>query len=284
MVKKSIGIYGDITIQSPFNTDRLTIEVSNHHIACMVKLAVKDQIVALEVFQFDSLELEWYEIFQSVRSKSRVLERGFIDTKVFFNLPETVLIPEEKFSQQAANDYVELIHGNVIGQLIKTDTIQITPPVMVAYSVKRNLSDAINSNLMMITTRNSHSIITEHALSTKRAYNHTLLKVQLYYQEMLVCLIHDGKLLLTQLFEQSSQEDVLYHLLNVLHQFHLSTDETTIELSGVIEAKTTLYENVKKVFSKITFDNITEEQIFTDDFLKYPKHYFTPYLNLIQQA
>jgi Protein of unknown function (DUF3822) len=279
MVKKTAGIYGNIAVQSPFNTDQLVIEVSKYHIACLVKLAIKNQLVALELYTFDSTENDWYEIFQQVRSKSRVLDRGFIDTKVYLNLPETILIPKEKFSQEAAINYIELLFGDAVLDVVKTDSTNFD--VIIASKVNRSLIETVNSNLMMISIKNTYSSVINNVLNPSRPYNHTLLKVQVYGNQILLVLTHNNQLLATQLYHILSNEDVLYYLLNALQQFNLKTDETTLELSGAIEIKSALIDNLKKVFSKITYDNIKDDIIFSDDFNKQPKHFYTPYLNLM---
>jgi len=280
MVKKAVGVYGDISIKSPFNSDQLIIEISNCHIACMVKLSTKGELSAVEVYHFNSQEEEWYDIFQDIRSRSKILSRGFIDTRIYLNLPETVLIPSNLFKESTAAQYLQLIHGDVINQVIKTEAIDVQPAITVATKIKRTLMDAINSNLMMITIHNSFKYFIENLLSPKRPYNHTLLKVQLYSGEMMVGLLHNNQLLIAQLYTQNTSEDILYHLLNILQQYKLRPEETTIELSGMIEIKTALYENIKKVFPRITFEFPNEELTVLHDFTKYPKHYLTPYLNL----
>jgi Protein of unknown function (DUF3822) len=279
MAKKIVSVYGDISIKSPFNSDQLIIEISNYHIACIVKLSIGGELSAVEVYSFNSFEEEWYDIFQDVRSKSKILNRGFIDTRVYFNLPETVLIPNDIYKESAAAEYLQLIHGDIINQVIKTDTVP-KHSITVATKIKRGLIDAVNSNLMMITMHNSYKIFIENLMDSKRNYNHSLLKVQLYNDEMLVGLMYDSKLMIVQLYAQSSPEDILYHLLNVLQQYSLKPEESTLELSGNIEIKTPLYENLKKVFPRITFENPNEELIKLHDFTKYPKHFLTPFLNL----
>jgi len=280
MAKKVVSVYGDISIKSPFNSDQLIIEISNYHIACMVKLSIKGELSAVEVYTFNSYEEEWYDIFHDIRSKSKILNRGFIDTRVYFNLPETVLIPNNLFKESTATEYLQLIHGDIINQVVKTEAVDINPGITVACKIKRGLIDAVNSNLMMITLHNSHRAFIENLMNPNRTYNHSLLKAQLYNDEILIGLVYNSQLLIVQLYEQHTSEDILYHLLNVLHQYNLKPEETTLELSGDIELKTPLYENLRKVFPRITFDNPSEELIKLHDFTKYPKHYLTPLLNL----
>ena len=280
MAKKVVSVYGDISIKSPFNSDQLIIEIGNHHIACLVKLSVQGELAAVEVYSFNSNEDEWYDIFQDIRQKSKILNRGFIDTRVYFNLPESVLIPSNLYSEASANEYLQLIHGDTINQVIKSEAINVVPSITVATKIKRGLIDAVNSNLMMITTHNTYALFVENLLSPSRVYNHILLKVQLYTGEMLVGLLYNNKLQIVQLYAQETPEDILYHLLNVLEQHNLKAEETTLELSGYIEIKTPLYENIKKVFPRITFDMPSDDIIKLHDFTKYPKHYLTPFLNL----
>lgn len=280
MAKKVVSVYGDISIKSPFNSDQLIIEIGNHHITCLVKLSIKGELSAIEVYSFDSFEEEWYDIFQDIRFKSKILNRGFIDTRVYLNLPETVLIPTNLFTESSATEYLELIHGDSINQVVKTESVAVEPGITVATKIKRSLLDAINSNLMMITMHNAQTVFIENLMSPKRSYNHSLLKVQLYTGEMLLGLMYNSQLQIVQLYNQDTPEDILYHLLNVLEQYNLKAEETTLELSGYIEIKTPLYENIKKVFPRITFDMPAEELIALHDFTKYPKHYLTPFLNL----
>ncbi len=282
MAKKVVGLYGDIASQSPFNSDQLFIEVSNHHVTCIVKMVAKSTFGAIEVFHFNSNEEEWYDIFQTIRSKSRILDRGFIDTRVFYNLSEVVLVPFPKFTPSAAEGYLQMVHGDTANHVIKYDEAKVNPSLVVAYKIKRALSDTVNSNLMMVTTRHTFTNIIEDVLSPKRPYNHTLLKVQFYNKEMTIALVHNEKLMLVQTYEQNTPEDALYYLLNVLQQHKLRTEEATIELSGNIEIKTPLYENIKKVFPKISFDNLSEDYVFAADFADYPKHFLTPYFNLVK--
>ena len=280
MAKKVVSVYGDISIKSPFNSDQLIIEISNYHIACMVKLSIKGELSAVEVYTFNSYEEEWYDIFQDIRTKSKILNRGFIDTRVYFNLPETVLIPNNLFKESTATEYLQLIHGDIINQVVKTEAVDINPSITVATKIKRGLIDAVNSNLMMITIHNSQRAFIENLMNPNRSYNHSLLKAQLYNDEIMIGLVYNSQLLIAQLYEQHAPEDILYHLLNVLNQYSLKPEETTLELSGDIELKTPLYENLRKVFPRITFDNPSDELIKLHDFTKYPKHFLTPILNL----
>lgn len=282
MAKKVVGLYGDIASQSPFNSDQLFIEVSNHHVACIVKMSAKNTFGAIEVFHFNSNEENWYDIFQTIRSKSRILDRGYIDTRVFYNLPETVIVPFTKFTSDAADGYLQLMHGDNGNAVIKYDEVKVTPSLVVAYKIRRAISDTVNSNLMMITTRHTFSYIIEDVLSPTRPYNHTLLKVQFYNKEMTIALVHNEQLLLIQTYEQNMPEDALYYMLNVLQQYNLPTEEATIELSGNIEVKTPLYDKIKRVFPKISFCNLDDAFVFATDFQDYPKHYLTPYFNLVK--
>jgi len=77
-------------------------------------------------------------------------------------------------------------------------------------------------------------------------------------------------LLLTQTFAYSTPEDVLYYLLNTCRQFNLSQQELQLQLSGLIDKRSSLYNELYQYFIHIDFReagwNLKNE---------YPAHFFT---------
>jgi hypothetical protein len=280
MVEKKISIYSEVEAQSPFNNDILIIEVSNNHIALLAKLAGKNTIAGFELFEFESTDDDWYNVFYRVRTNSTILNRGFNDTRLYFNNNESVLTPADKFSGNNAEEYLQLIHGDNTSHVVKYDNVNINPALVNIYRIKRALNDIINTNLMMVTSRHIYSNIIESLLNGNRFFDSNFIKLQFYHHHFIVTVIKYNKLQLIQSYNYSNSDDILYYLLNVTQQFSLPTDDTQVEISGFIDLKSHQYEYIRKVFSKITFENIGRDTIFKDHLTLYPAHYFTPFLNL----
>ncbi len=280
MVEKKISIYGELEAQSPFNSDQLLLEVSDTHMALLVKMASKEQIAALEIFTFNSLESDWYDIFFQVRTQSVILDRSYNDTRVFYNLKEAVIVPVEKFNTNSADDYLSTIHGEPTNHVVKFDYVNIVPQVVTVYRIKNALNDMVNSNLMMVTPRHIYSKIIEQLFKDGKSYYTAFIKVQLYYHQFIVVLANNNKLQFIQCYDYETAEDVLYYLLNIVQQFNLSVDYTEIEISGFIQTRSNLFDYIQKVFPKVYFDKVSDEFLLKENLEKYPPHYFSPYLNL----
>ncbi len=280
MVQKQISIYGELETETSFHSDQLLLEVSNTHIALMVKFSGKKYVGAFELFQFDSDQMEWYDIFQQIRTESIILDRSYNDSRVFFNLNEAVVIPAHAFSTSAADAYLTAIHGDSTQHAVKYDNISVNEGLVNIYRVKKALNDMVNSNLMMVTPRHVYSKLLENVLDSKALSNGVFLKLQFYYDQMLVLLIKDGKLFLIQSYIYQTADDVLYYLLNIAEQFQLSTTEIQVEISGILDVKSHEFDYIEKLFKKISFSDLKEDDLFKNYIGEYPPHYFTPFINI----
>ncbi len=278
MVQKQISIYGELETESPFNSDQLVLEVSNTHIAMMVKFSGKKHVGAFELFQFDSNLMEWYDVFQQVRVESIILDRSYNDSRVFFNLNEAVVIPAAAFSTDAADAYLTAIHGDSIQHAIKYDNINVNEGLVNIYQVKKSLNDMVSSNLMMVTPRHVYSKLLETILNSNKVSKGVFLKLQFYYKLMVVVLIKDGKLFLIQSYTYQTADDVLYYLLNIADQFQLSPNEAEVEISGIMDIKSHKFDYIEKLFKKISFSDIEPGNPFQNFIGEYPPHYFTHFL------
>lgn len=280
MVQKQISIYGELETQSPFNSDQLVLELSNTHIALMVKFSGKKYVGAFELFEFDSNIMGWYEIFHQIRTVSIILDRSYNDTRLFFNLSEAVVMPSQAFNTNAADAYLTAIHGDSTNHIIKYDNIVSDAVLINVYRVKKSLNDIVNSNLMMVTPRHTYSKLLENVLNNNIVFQGAFLKLQFYNNLMNVVLLKEGRLHLIQSFNFQTPDDVLYYLLNIAEQFQISTTDTPVQISGLIDLKSPYFDYIEKVFKQISFETLKVDNVFRNYSGEYPPHYFTPFLNL----
>jgi len=281
MVQKRIVLYGNPEVQTPFNSDQLVVEIGNDHIALMVKNAGSNTIGSFELFETDSSVSEWPETFFEVRNQSDILKRGFNDTKIYYNLPESVIIPSEKFEEEASEDFLNVIYGDKLNAIVKHEKINASSRSMEnIYRIDKSLNDVIKSNFVMLSSSHVYSKILTQLLGGNRFISGSFLKVQFYYRYMVVVLVKYGRLQMIQTFSSKTPDDVVYHLLNVVEQFSLIAEHTDIELSGIIDKKSQQYELISKIFPQCSEEKIAEENkipLITE----YPEYYFIPFLNLV---
>jgi len=280
MVRQIIDIHSDVAIHSPFNTDQLIVEISESSLTLIVKIGNTTKVDALEVYDFDPKNDDWFDVFYLARTESSILSRGFNSTKVFFNLPEAILVPDSLFDINHINDYIETIHGSTENNITKSEKAGISPDINVVYRIPKSLFDMIHSNFMMVDTEHIYTRIIKATLTSSYAAG-TFLKVQFYHHHMIIAMVQYGKLQVVQSFALNTSDDAVYHLINLSEQFGISISQTDVELSGIIDPKTNPYIHINKLFAKVFFEKVDFHNFLTIEDTEYPTHYFLPYMKLV---
>jgi hypothetical protein len=279
MVEKRISIYGDLDVLSPFNSDQLFFEISETHAALIVKSGLKNELNALEYFEFDKLKQDWYEIFYQIRMHSKILDRSYNDTKVFYHLKEVVIVPAALYNADTSDIYLSTLFGDVENSVTNRDEVFSTLELYLPYKISKPLFDMVNTNLMMVSSKHSYSKIAEQLFRANKGAGGYFLKVIFYHNMITVALMNHNKLQLIQSYSFETPDDLLYLLLNLLQQFGITASELQIEVSGMLDVKSKNMEYLNKLFPKIVFDIYVEDAGFKNFCKEYPIHYFTPFLN-----
>ncbi len=280
MVRQIIDIQSDVAVHTPFNADQLIVEISETSLALVVKIGNSTKVDALEVYDFDPKNDDWFDVFYYARSESKILSRGFNATKVYFNLPEVVLVPNTLFDINHINDYVEAIHGSTGNNITKSEKVGIMPDINVVYRISKSLFDMIHSNFVMVDTEHVYTKFIKSALESTYSVG-TFLKIHFYHHHIVVGLVQYGKLQIVQSFHFDVPDDVVYHLLNLSEQFGISISQTDVELSGILDDNSFPYTHINKLFAKVFFEASSDTNNFVKAYEEYPEHYFLPYLKLV---
>jgi hypothetical protein len=89
-----------------------------------------------------------------------------------------------------------------------------------------------------------------------------------------------GQLQLIQHFAYQDSKDVLYNLLNCCHQLQMNREVLVLELSGMVEKKSALYDDLELYFLNIRFDSMEDSIKMTDELIQYPNHFFSSLLKM----
>ena len=279
MVEKRISIYGELDVLSPFNSDQLFFEISESHATLIVKSGSSADINAFEFFEFNKATQDWYEIFYQMRLHSKILDRTYNDTKIFYHLREAIVTPAAQYTTESAETYLPALFGDVELSIIRHDEVFAPADVYISYKIPKPLFDMVNTNLMMVTAKHSYCKILENILQSNKSTDSYFLKVIFYHNMLTAVLMHYGKLQLIQSYHFETADDMLYYLLNIVHQFNITAADLSIEVSGMLDIKSKKMEYVAKLFPKLTFDNNLSGASFKAFVKEYPAHYFTAFYN-----
>jgi hypothetical protein len=280
MIEKTIGIYSDLLSRSAFNEDTLVVEIGVSHIACLVKMQKGGEIAAFEFYKAEDVNNEWDDLFYELRTNSGLLDKSYGNTKVFYNVEESVLIPAYKFNGNAAANYIDVLYGDADNTVVKQDDVKSSEQLFVAYRIHKTLHDAVNRNFLNLKQHHVYTASVQNVLSKERGGTNELLKLQFYEDKIIAAVTRDGKLQIVQSFSYQSAEDVLYYALHLANTYNLNPDELHLELSGVIASGSQAYQLLQQYFKNMFVENIDEGALLEEKLRQYPLHYFSPFFNL----
>ena len=107
------------------------------------------------------------------------------------------------------------------------------------------------------------------------------IKTIFYADKIVVLIFKDHQLQLVQSFSFQTANDVVYHLLNCCVQFNMSSEEVVLQVSGLVDRQSEVYNELLKYFLHFLFDEI-DDSIRIADNLKdqYQAHYYSSFLKM----
>lgn len=135
MAQKTIAFYPSTAIE-PGNGKQMHMEIGPLHVACAVTADGKPY--AFEYFELRDDINDWSDVFFELKNDSLLLDKNFGPVNIICNFREALLIPAEKSSNAAIEDYLSLIHGESGKDDIKHDKIATDPAMVNVYRIKKN--------------------------------------------------------------------------------------------------------------------------------------------------
>lgn len=278
MPQKTFSLYSP-SFDVDHSSDQFFFEISNTHMACVVKKEETQQVVAFELFTFSQQESKNFEnLFLAINMGSKLFDKVYKSNTLFVNNEYAQLIPIAKFNIETAKDFLELIHGDDKDAKIYTDDLPEGLDMVNTYRVPADWLEVIEEHLLGVHIKHTFSsIVTD--FFTSNAGIDFLITVRFYHQHFIAAVFTNHKFHFIQYYQYQTKEDVLYHLLNMMQQFGLSMNDLVLDISGMIDLNSSLYAELVKYFSNIIVADINIDKVaFEID--GHPLHYFTPFFKL----
>lgn len=280
MVTKWIGFYGSVPNKGNNSTNHLFVEISATQIVYLVKNTVNAQLEAIEVFHFSNKQTDWSDIFFDIKEYSLLLGLSFSNTTIYLNIQEALLLPHKNLSSSSAEDFLSLVYGPEKNTLTKHDKIDFSLPFVTIYRIKNTLLEILNRNFILFNIQHTYSPLLNDVFKRDNIAP-IFLKLVVYHQHIIVVYIKDNQLQLTQSYSFNSPDDILYYLLGIIQQDQQTAIQAQIEISGLIDQQIGLYDQIKKSFGIVSFDEINLDDTIKIGLEKYPVYTFTPFYKLM---
>ncbi len=238
------------------------------------------KFLVLKSFEFSDSKNYLEEVYECL---SFMFENDNYYSNVKFIVadPKQIIIPEPIFDKNNLDKYWNLNFDYSCENLLYSYYLSKSKSYLV-FAINKNLDKFITTYQGKKTIiPSSASFIDFNIKRNRLAENPEInrLYVQVYdnYSEFL--LIHNHNLLLYNTVVYKTQNDLLYHIINVFEQLKISQFETEVILSGFIETDSLVAINLKKFITTVYFESQNLEYKYFYKFQDLSPHYYFYFLN-----
>lgn len=262
------------------SANQLFIELSQRHIVCILLNSNKKMIIGFEFFPItDDETIIFRESMSSIFSKSMLLNKGYTNPHIFFNSSQCVTVPLIKFDEEFAADYLNTMFGEDYESEVQTEHLTIMPGMMNVYRTDKVTTEVLKHKFPNATFHHTYSNLIKRVMGNAGGNDAGFLSIQFYHQCFIAVALKDGELQLIQTFEFENEDDIMYALLNISHQFSFDKQQMILQISGMIDSDNPIFERIKSVFKKVMVDEAIIYG-FAAAAMDKPLYYFAPFLNL----
>jgi hypothetical protein len=275
-----INLVYDITPADIHGVDwpacRLVMELNNQYFLYAVLGAGKD-VIALKYYPFSlhtnyPIREQLYEIIKA----DEVLQKNMNEAFIIYNIAESCLVPEAVYNPELNEPIIELVHGDLQKGLVLNEKVEAQQ----VYNVFRVPADIHQ----FFETGFPHGKFWHYFSAWMECLQRRQIServcVVFYPNILLVAVISGGKFQLMQTLQYQTPEDVAYLILNIYYQFNFSQDDTVLEVGGLVDTDSAVFEELLKYFQHIEKVPVPPGMQLPEGFQSFPEHFFSPLLNI----
>jgi Protein of unknown function (DUF3822) len=194
------------------------------------------------------------------------LNNSFYEIQVSYDFSQSILMSLKEYKQEDAALLLSTVSGNTGNANIISELIAEWQLYNI-YAVPKEMQEQLIQKFPVARCRHQYSLAIKNVNAGDVGGS---LSVDFGKDDFTLIAAKSGKFLLAQTFEYATPEDVLFYLLKTCQQFSLSQQEVQLQLSGLIDKQSSLYNELYQYFKNVEFReaNWNIES-------KYPAHFFT---------
>ncbi|MEO5945632.1 MAG: DUF3822 family protein [Chitinophagaceae bacterium] len=241
----------------------LSLRIGKQHFAFAIANKSGLELYQLGYYSIEEWNERWW---QELIDSNPIFSTSFYEVLVAFDFSESLLVPYKEFKSEEADALLNISYG--VNSLSTVISESITGwQLYNIYAIPVEVKDWISQKFPTARFWHQYSLDVRNSLAASAEGN---LLVDFRKNEFVVIASGRSHILLTQTFEYTTPEDVLFYLLKICNQFSLSRETVQLQLSGLIDKQSSLYKELYQYFIKIDFRNAQ-----WNTGAEYPAHFFT---------
>jgi hypothetical protein len=251
----------------------LLIELGEKH--CDYAIINKTSGEVAQLAYYSATEENEENILQAIIETNADLNGTFYEVIVGYYYPQAVLVPVKYYNYEEAANILKQMNG------IAERSVMVSEPVTewqinTVYNVPVPAYDLIKKQYPNHKSCHQYSLGIKNCIVTGSDGE---IWLNIHSESFSVLVKKESALLLAQMYEYATPEDIIYRILKVCDQFSLSQQQVVIHLYGLIEKQSALYRELYKYFVKLSFQESGNVK-FPESFKEHPSHFFTSLFNL----
>jgi hypothetical protein len=226
---------------------------------------------AVMVYHFAKhlIDTQIAESIKNILNTEKFQQQNFKKIYVTWCFDETILVPHAYFDATNANEMLQLVYGDVIPGTVQNELVT-SHNLHTIYKIPSFVKTIFNNWAPFSLQTHESSLLINFDKANK-----DLLYCNFYPEYLTVLLRKSGQLQAIKNFEFSTPDDAVYHLLNICQSFEVDATQTTLTISGMVNANSNLYNELYKYFVNIDFTYLPDNFNYTEEIKKSPEHYFS---------
>lgn len=230
----------------------LSIELSNTYFAFSILDIASGKYVFLGNKKLGSvIELE------HCLSEFAFLKYDFRSLSVATVSNKCCLVPKQFFDPSEMEELFQMNHGEINGVLRIDDLVDTS--AFLIYEVDKRIEEFIGKCFPKAKRMSTSSIMIERATLLSKGVDEINMFTNVGVNSIDVVVVKDGNLILHNIYDVKSEEDVAYFLLNCMDQLNINNNDVKLVLSGQIEDKSELHNLFLKYVKNVTLGDIANE-------------------------
>jgi hypothetical protein len=241
----------------------LSLRVGKEYLSYAIANRSGSELYQLRYYSFD----EWNEkVWNDIIDSNPFLGSSFYEVLVAYDFSESLIVPLKEFKIEESASLLNAACGTN-GQSAIISEIITGCQLYNVYAVPNETRNWITDQFPVTRCWHQYSLSVRSAVATSAD---GCLLADFRENEVVVVVAGQGTILLTQTFEYTTPEDVLFYLIKICTRFSLSRETIQLQLSGLIDKQSSLYKELYQYFINVDFRNSE-----WDTGAEYPAHFFT---------
>jgi len=267
--QESAGIYS-VSIQA--NSSGLAYSICDN---------VANSIILFRKHRFNQviLQSDLIRSISDVMNSDETLSLDFSRVRFLGYTRQTTLIPAEYYDPESNRKYLTFSEGETTEDSVFSNFIE-PPGIYNIFSLPGELVSLITLFYKKVEFINQTTTFLRNISKQPDAFRNKVVYMGLNPEFFDIACTGDGKLLLYNTFQYTSETDLLYYVFFVYNQMHFEPDKIPLVLSGELSSKLSYLDILKQYFAGTRCDEATGTPVLASGIRQLSTARFLNLLNL----